>query len=685
MSAKFKAHIRTALDNPNLQAALDYNAERRRVARQQGYASLPEDLQTLRRRAHALRAATVAGLEGQLAAFIARVEANGITVHRAANATEANEIIVALARRHPARTVAKAKTMVGEEIRVNAALEEAGIRVVETDLGEYIVQLRGERPAHILTPAVHLRRRDVGRTFAEKLGLPYTEDVEVMTAAARRILRQVFLEAEVGITGVNFGVVETGTLCLVTNEGNGRLVSTLPRAHIALMGIERLVPTLDDLSLMLALLPRSGSGQKLTVYTSLIHSPRRPGELDGPDERHLVLVDNGRSALRQSPLAEALYCIRCGACLNACPVFREIGGHAYVGASGAETAYPGPIGSVVSPGLFGVGEFGQLARASSLCGACKEACPVDIDLPALLLRIRAGVVPGEAEAGLPAQEARPVGVPRLLGWGLRLFGWVAAAPGRFRLAQRLAGLVGRLVSPRSAWLRLPALTGWGASRDFPRPATRTFSERWAAREETLRIFSPQVQPGGQAAPARQEAGGDRKPLGSSSGLERFAQEAAAVGAKVCLCQGEEEAAGYILNLLHSREIGAIQAWPGGLPAGLLAAVTAGGIGVQHAPDPALRAGLTGALAGIADLGALVLPAGSDRPQTASLLPEIHFAVLRGQDICDDLNEALALPEVRSASAVALVCGPSRTGDIEMTLTIGMHGPCEVHIVCLAAD
>ncbi len=402
MSVTFRQRIRAALANPVLQAALDANAERRQQAFKAAFESLPQERELLRKRAHAVRAETIAHLDSYLEQFIANVQANGIAVHRAADAKQAVQIVLDLVQRAGARTVAKSKSMVSEEIHLNQALEAAGIRPVETDLGEYIVQLRGEPPAHIITPAVHLRRGEVGRTFAEKLGVAYTEDVAVLTRLARQVLRQTFLEAEVGLSGVNFGVAESGTLCLVTNEGNGRMVTTLPPRHIALMGIERLVPTLEDLALMLYLLPRSATGQKLSVYTSLIHGPRRPGEVDGPQERHLILLDNGRSALRASPLAEALYCIRCGACLNACPVFREIGGHAYQGAHGAYSPYPGPIGSVVSPGLFGVAEFGHLARASSLCGACREVCPVDIDLPKLLLRVRAagaGCAPQWTAAG----------------------------------------------------------------------------------------------------------------------------------------------------------------------------------------------------------------------------------------------------------------------------------------------
>jgi len=388
MADLFRSHIRESLNNPTLQSALDNNAERRMGARPTAFASLPEDLQTMRQRARLVRADVIANLPGYLEQFIASCQANGILVHRATDASQAVQIFLDIARQHGAKLVSKSKTMVGEEIHFNPALEQAGLRVVETDLGEYIVQLRGELPSHIITPAVHLTRADVGRLFEEKLGLPYTDEIPVLTTAARRVLRQTFLDTDIGVSGVNFGVAETGTLVVVTNEGNGRMVTTLPPVHVALMGAERLLPTLADLALLLYLLPRSATGQKLSVYTSLIHGPRRDDELDGPHERHIILLDNGRLALRGTPLEEALYCIRCGACLNACPVFREIGGHAYVGIHGAGTPYPGPIGSVISPALFGIDEFGHLARASSLCGACKENCPVDIDLPKLLLRIR---------------------------------------------------------------------------------------------------------------------------------------------------------------------------------------------------------------------------------------------------------------------------------------------------------
>ncbi len=471
----FREKILESISNEPLQAALDANAERRVQGRINAFASIP-DWRERRQRAHALRAEVIGHLDEYLDKFIAKVTENGITVHRAKNAVEANRITLEIVENAPRRSrergennisvhprgslVAKSKSMVTEEIGLNHALEEAGHRVVETDLGEYIIQLRGEKPAHIITPSVHLRRHEVGELFAEKLGIPYTEDIPTLTDVARKELREVFLNADVGVSGVNFGVAETGTLSIVTNEGNGRMVTTLPPVHIAVMGMERLVRNLDDLALMLSLLPRSATTQKISVYTQLIHSPEKD------QKKHLILVDNGRSHLQKSHLQEILYCIRCGSCLNACPVFREIGGHGYLGADGSIAPYPGPIGSVVSPGLLGE-NYVQLAQASSLCGACKDACPVDIDLPKLLTRVRAGESGDQGNA-----------LPPPVKFGLKAYTRLATRPGLFTLSQRLAGLGALLVAPVSKWMKFPAFTGWGYSKDFPRPAVKPFRARF---------------------------------------------------------------------------------------------------------------------------------------------------------------------------------------------------------------
>jgi L-lactate dehydrogenase complex protein LldF len=472
------------------------------------------------------------------------------------------------------------------------------------------------------------------------------------------------------------------------------MVTTLPDIHIALMGIERLVPTYEDLALMLHLLPRSATGQKLTVYASLIYGPRRPDELDGPSQRHLVLLDNGRRQLRQSPLAEALYCIRCGACLNACPVFREIGGHAYLGADGQHTPYPGPIGSVVSPGLFGVAAYGNLARASSLCGACKDACPVDIDLPKLLLRVRAADLPSTS-AATRSTSSISSHVPGGLKLGLRLFTWIATSPRRFGAAQLLAGVFSRLAPAQDGWMRLPAFTGWGYGRDFPRPALQPFSASPLARQ--MQLTSTREDGGAYMPP---EAAGQTYPSLPVTNLPsqiapapapqaelvaRFTAELTELGGAVVRCRSQE-LAGRLLETLQEHEAASLQTWDEALlPPGLLAELRNAGLHLAYTPDPAIPAGLTGALAGIAETGTLVLPGGPGRPLTASLLPEIHLAVLRSQDILEHLEQALRLPEVRQASCTVLITGPSRTADIEMTLTIGVHGPRALVVFIVEAE
>src|SRR5579859_364102 len=468
----FQTRIDTALHNDILQIALDRNANRRIAGRNLAFENLP-DAEAVRDRGRAIRIEALAHLDRYLEQFADQVEANGGQVHWAADASEARDIIMRLARESAARRpdgrtgppiIAKGKTMISEEIGLNHACEAAGIQAVETDLGEFIVQLRHETPSHLITPAVHLRREDVSDLFNKEFGMPPTLDVTQMTAVARAELRRTFFAADLGLSGVNFGVAETGTITIVTNEGNGRLCTTVPRVHVALMGIERLVPTLVDLEVMLRLLPRSATAQKLSTYVSLLSGPRRPGEPDGPEELHVVLLDNGRSRALGGELAESLLCIRCGACLNVCPVFREIGGHAY----GA--VYGGPIGSVVSPALFG-SEFDELANASSLCGACRDVCPVRIDIPTMLLTVRAQYV----ETGQP---------PAWMKIGMAGWGWAMAGTTRYRLAQKFAALGTRLLAQGGRVRRLPPpLDAWTRRRDFPVFASRTFRDRWRERRQ----------------------------------------------------------------------------------------------------------------------------------------------------------------------------------------------------------
>ncbi len=684
-----------SIANSSLQIALDNNAERRVKGRLIALSTLP-DSRERRQHAHAIREDVIAHLDQYLEKFTAKIIQNGTIVHIAKDANEAVKIVSEIAehsigksrrgnenqkdskipsgsnlnqtdplKHGSALLIAKSKSMISEEIELNHALEALGHQVIETDLGEYIVQLRGEKPAHIITPAVHLRRNDVGKLFQEKFGIPYTEDVSALTATARRVLREVFLTADIGISGVNFGVAETGTFCIVTNEGNGRMVTTVPSIHIALMGMERLVPTLADLALMLSLLARSATGQKLSVYTQLLNSPRRSTETDGAQERHLLILDNGRSRLRNSSLFEALYCIRCGACLNACPVFRELGGHAYVGTDGSIAPYSGPIGSIVSPGLLGLEQFGQLAQASSLCGACKDACPVDIDLPKLLTRVRAG-------GSKKATRKEAIGLTFQSKIGLQIYGVIGSSPKLFSIAQMLAGLGAAIFFPFSKWIRLPGFTGWGYSKDFPRPSIKPFRVRFqsGASVPIAGIKSETIVGKQQTDDQKEDRIKENLFL-----IERFTQELEAIGGHPHRIS-KENLIKTLTRDLKEHGIEEALIWEK-IPALDEAGITKSGISLFHYIDPLIRAGITGADAGIAETGTLVISSGQGQPLSTSLLPEIHIAVIKSTQIVFSLEEALQMENVREASSTTLITGPSRTADIEMTLTIGMHGPKEL--------
>ena len=680
---EFRERIRTSLENETLQIALDANAERRVSGRVAAFASLP-DWRERRQRAHAVRADVIERLDEYLDSFIEKAAQNGIIVHRASDAAEAIKVVLQIVRDAPQRTprsqntpgekehsfvplgdlggkkflVAKSKSMVSEEINLNHALEAEGIRVVETDLGEYIVQLRNERPTHIITPAVHLPRHEVGQLFHEKLGIPYTEDIPTLIHAARQALRRVFLTADVGISGVNFGVVNTGTLCLVTNEGNGRMVTTLPPVHIALMGMERLVRSFDDLALMLSLLPRSATTQKLSVYTQFIHSPF-PGQ-----QRHLIVLDNGRTRLRNSSLRESLYCIRCGACLNACPVFREIGGHGY------RSVYPGPIGSVISAGFFG-SDFVSLAQASSLCGACKDACPVDIDLPKLLIRVRAGE--SETKEGKRNEGA---GLSRMGTLFVRLYSRLARQPRLFIAAQKFAALGTGLIAPFNDYIRLPSFTRWGYSKDLPRFAGKSFRERWVDLEEGVNTYTgKQVDSHKNRHANAEEHSGKSVSQNQSELIALFTEELIKVNGVVTRCNAASLTS-KVAELLQARSNNQIHLEPNVLDEqDLLQA----GVNISHTPDPAIRLGITNTVCGLADTGSILIVDGDGDPLQGSLLPEMHIAVLRTSRILPSLADALALPIIASSRSAVVITGPSRTADIEMSLTIGMHGPSELHV------
>ncbi|MDA0190544.1 MAG: LutB/LldF family L-lactate oxidation iron-sulfur protein [Proteobacteria bacterium] len=469
---EFKARTRAATDDAHLRqsfrSAMDFLMAKRA-------AQFPDDgaLQRQRETAEAIRRYSLARLPELLEQLERRLTANGVHVHWAENGDEANAIIIDIARRHSAKLMVKGKSMVSEETELNHAMEAAGIDALESDMGEYIVQLDGEKPSHIIMPAIHKTKQQIARLFAEKVpGVSYTESVDALIGIGRAVLREKFMQADIGLSGVNFAVAETGTLCLVENEGNGRMCTTVPRVHVAITGIEKVVEKLEHVPPLYGLLTRSATGQAITTYFNMISGPRKPDEQDGPEEVHLVLLDNNRSqAYADEQMRATLQCIRCGACMNHCPVYTRIGGHAY------GTTYPGPIGEIISPHMMGLAATHALPTASSLCGACAEVCPVKIPIPDLLIRLR-----GEATHDAPAGRAP------LLGQGAarsRLMdavwaGW-AALYTRPALYRAFAWLATRLRA-----LTPPVQSGWTASRTPLRPAPRSLREQLAERRRAHR-------------------------------------------------------------------------------------------------------------------------------------------------------------------------------------------------------
>jgi L-lactate dehydrogenase complex protein LldF len=450
---------RQALADAPLQEALVRLTGTLLAGNRRGYAALA-DSGPLRDHAKRIKEHTLAHLDRYLEQLETSIRQCGGHVHWAATAEDARRAVVEIARRADCRTVVKSKSMTSEEVHLNPALEAAGLEVTETDFGEFIIQLAGERPSHLVAPAVHHTRESIARVLSAHTGETLPDEPVVLAQAGRRLLRAKFARADIGVTGANFAVAETGTVVLVSNEGNARLTTTCPRVHVALMGIEKVIPRLVDLPVFLKLLARAATGQTLSVYTTLITGPRRPGEADGPDEFHLVVLDNGRSRVLATPFRESLQCIRCGACLNACPVYRRIGGHAYGG------VYSGPIGSILTPLYDSVSANQHLPHASSLCGACQAACPVKINIPHLLI-------------GLRELQQHEEGKSRWDRLAYRLAAAVLRRPWLYRLAVRCARSLLRPLA-KGGWLRsLPGPgAAWTEARDFPAPARRSFRERW---------------------------------------------------------------------------------------------------------------------------------------------------------------------------------------------------------------
>ncbi len=470
MSTLFDEKIHDTLADPKLQLAI-YKATGRLVEerRKAIEPDICPDYQELRTQANAVKRHTIEHLDYYLEEFARNVEAHGGKVIFCKDAEEVSDFVLSLAKERRAGLIVKSKSMTTEEIDLNERLEHQHLESVETDLGEYIIQLAHERPYHIVAPALHKTREQVADLLTDKLGVPRETVIEKQTMIARAVLREKFLAADIGISGANFLVADSGAIVLVENEGNARLTTSAPKIHIAVAGIEKLIPRAQDLAVFLKLLGRSATGQRLTVYTSFLSGPRRTEEIDGPEEFYVVLLDNGRTkVLADREKRQSLYCIRCGACLNHCPVYRKIGGHSF------PWVYSGPIGAILTPQFLGVRHEPGLPFASSLCGACAEVCPVKIDIPQILLDLRSEVKKAETREG----------TNRLERLAFRAWAWVMRHPRLYEIA----GMAAASLAPSrdGGWVRsMPLSAGplraWVSQRDLPPAAPKSFRQMWRER------------------------------------------------------------------------------------------------------------------------------------------------------------------------------------------------------------
>ncbi|MGE5247887.1 MAG: LutB/LldF family L-lactate oxidation iron-sulfur protein [Verrucomicrobiota bacterium] len=458
----FARSAQKAVADKTLQAALGRATGRFIRERNASVAAFP-GFEATRERAAAVKQRALDRLDTHLGRFIEEAERRGAVVHVARHPDEAREIAVRIARDEGITLAVKSKSMAAEEVGLNDALESAGVDVVESDLGEFIIQLAGEPPSHIIAPAVHKSREEVSRLFERKLGEPPTDSIPELVAIARKHLRAKFLAAGMGVSGANFLVADTGSIVLVTNEGNGRMGAILPRVHLAIAGIEKVIPGMADLPSFLRLLPRSATGQTLSSYVSILSGTRREGDPEGPERLHILLLDCGRSAILEGRYREVLRCIRCGACLNICPVYQSVGGHAY------GWVYAGPIGAVLTPLLLGLAEAAPLPDASTLCGACAEVCPMKIPLPEFLLELRADVRDQGWKS--PGEIA-----------GMKGFAAVMKRAGLLETIERILGELSRFFTKGEPFSGLPyPLAGWTERRDFPAAARQPFRKLWKIR------------------------------------------------------------------------------------------------------------------------------------------------------------------------------------------------------------
>jgi len=465
------SEAKKALQNEVLQVALADLQNRFGRGTARAYKNLPEGPE-LRLKAHDIRRQAIENLDVLLETLTENVRKNGGHVFFAEDANAAVNYCLAVTEKHHVKLAVKGKSMVGEEIGLNTAFNDAGIEVAETDLGEYIIQLAGERPSHIIAPAIHKTRNDIGSLFSNKLGIAYTNDPPKLTWAARKALREKFLAADMGLSGCNLACAETGHITTVSNEGNIRMSTTMPKIHVAIMGMERVAARLEDHDMLLRLLCRGAAAQNMATYVSYIGGPREFSQIDGPDEFHLVILDNGRSRiLADDEFREMLYCIRCAACLNICPVYGKIGGHSY------GHPYSGPVGAVIMPLLAGINEAKDLCQGETLCGACQDACSVNIDIPRMLLALRAKLADGDSNWNVNRANNSEKAA-------YKIWSWIIQNRGVYDLCLRMAALSQKLFPKNNGMIRWlpPPANGWTQSRDIKPIAGKSFMQRWRSGE-----------------------------------------------------------------------------------------------------------------------------------------------------------------------------------------------------------
>jgi L-lactate dehydrogenase complex protein LldF len=676
--------------------------------KREGVVSEVPDWQELRESGRAIKDAALVDLDRHLTSLEAAVVAAGGVVHWANDGNEGCSIVAEIARSHGVDEVVKVKSIATDEIKLNEALAAAGVRAVETDLAELIVQLAGDSQSHILVPAIHKNRAEIRDLFARALDLPdLTDEPAALAEAARLHLRRKFLSARLGVSGANFAVAETGTVSVFESEGNGRMCTTLPEVLVTVMGIEKVVPTWRDMEVFLQLLPRSSTGERMNPYTSF-WTGVRPG--DGPQEFHLVLLDNGRTGVLADQVGrQALRCIRCSACLNVCPVYSRTGGHAY------ESVYPGPIGAILTPQLSGLESGRSLPYASSLCGACYEVCPVEIDIPRVLVHLRGRVV--DSEPWWRAEKAAMRAMYRAFS-SARAFERAQAAA---RLGSRPLVRNGRI--PRLPW----PLSGWTETRDLPEPPAETFRDWWRRERgapSTPRLErypsymrsmfqSPKSQPDSGPSEATSEPGDARSAIlariqralkdrpekvvvprdyrrSSDDALPtvvaRFSERVGEYKASVRSATRAELQT--VLQELCSEAGAERLAVPHDLPNEWQPA------GIELVPDAALRpheldalhGALTGCALAIAETGTIVLDGGKAQGRRAlTLVPDYHLCVVEADSIVATVPEAIRQlePAVKEGRSLTFVSGPSATSDIELNRVEGVHGPRTLHVVVLA--